>query len=371
MGLLVALVLASQNPATPPPTELRLELLTPAGGRGSLAAQQWGRWFEAAGHTVRTRRQRVGDVAEVSEQTRRTSRLVTVRFVMDEAGTLRVEGKTFPRGGSASLRKALADWQTFGAAGQPSGQRNWGIAREPLTAIGRAAAAPATDAATVAELAASMTAHFERPVRIDPILDRTRRLPLSPPLAVGTAAAWQLEAVEMGWMPSREPNGDVVIAIRPLDPLCWPVGWPVPRNIRADRPLPGLFKTISLPAEPLPLPEFLGRVEEASGTVVLGLAGQLRKRGDWAGEDVGLQRPQAAAFPIVKRQLMRRQLTVSMRLDDAGTGFLRFEPFTPQAAGNSELPAAAETTATPPPAVAEAITRFRTAEVAPPKTLIP
>ena len=324
MSVLLLLLMAADGDRT----TVRVEVILPRDGRGTLAAQSWGRWFDAAGYAMTTQRDFGMAEPGVEETARGRLRTVRVTFAMDRRGGLQIAGKSFPPGGSDSLAKYLAELKEYGAGGRPDKQPQWGLSREALDPLEAAASSDAIAARTTAGLAGEMADRFGLAVQLGEGVSGGQRLPEPPPVACGTAAAWQLAMIDAGWEPRRQPDGSVVIVIDTQDRLGkpWPIGWPVPRRIRSDRPVPAMFRPIAMPETRTQLAAFLDHVADATQTAVL----PIEPLGEPARTDpVLVQRAESAPYPIVKRLLARHRLTTRIHLDDAGRGFVAVQPFDP------------------------------------------
>ena len=331
-AICLLLCLTTQAPASDPPSAVvRIQLILPSDGRGLLAAQTWGRYFDDAGYRMTTRRAIGGVKPEITEEKRGRLRTVTVVFVLARDGSLATKGHTFPAGGSERLTDWLDELKAFGAAGRPDGQPQWGLAAQTLTQIETLAATEAIAVQTVGQLAGGMADRFQTPVELADAVQASFRLPPAPKLACGTVAAWQLDAVGCCWLPQRQPDGTVHIRFERLGDVLkpWPVGWIVPRPIRTDLSVPKLFQLATYPNRPTKLPEWIADVSKTTATEVLPLTNALKKKPQWTEAVVFVDSPTARPYPTLARLLARQRLTKQVRLDDAGTGFVVFMPFVP------------------------------------------
>ena len=328
--LLMLSGLLSQSTA-PPPATVRVVLLIPSDGRGIVAAQNWGRWFDDAGYRMSTKRPVPGAKAGIEETSRGRLRTVTVTFALGKDGSIGVDDRKFAAGGSQQLATWLKELESYGAAGRPNGQPQWGLGKDALAAVETAAASEAIPGQTIGQLAGGLADRFDASVLLSDDVAASTPLPAAPPLACGTAAAWQLEAAGCCWFPERQPNGAIQLRIvrsgSVLKP--WPVGWIVPRPIRTDLVVPRLFATAEYPKTATSLDELVDFVESNTKTAILPQLGALKTRPNWGSEPVFVSSATARPYPTLRKLLAKRGLTKQVRLDDGGAGFVVFMPFVP------------------------------------------
>ena len=110
----------------------------------------------------------------------------------------------------------------------------------------------------------------------------------------------------------------------------YPIGWIVPRRIRSDQPVPRLFAAAPFPEDEVTLETFVAHLSRVTQTPILPVHSLLATQPSWKSQVVPWQRATARPYPVLSRQLARSVLTRRICLDDAGRGFVRFEPYDPE-----------------------------------------
>ena len=266
--------------ATEAKTEIVLEILTGPEGAG-LPAQTWREVFDELGHTVHMRQGTAGDTIETREKQIGRIRQVTVVGELDGRGTLHFANAKFTRDESKQLAEWLRELETYGAQGAPNGKPLWGlnatqfkelyaVLKQPVGAdISGLTLRKAIDAL---RFAPAYTVRFNdaamKRFDIDPARDADVQWELED-VSKGTALSILLHDYDLGFRPSRTPEGAIEISVEPLSDLevAWPRGWKAPQI--PSKLLPHLYQWVPVELDQLPIRDVFAAISAQTKVPIL------------------------------------------------------------------------------------------------------
>ena len=336
-------------------TTVRIEILLPSNGRGQTAAQSWSQKVGQWGYRATARRRTLRDEPGVEESQRGRLRTVVATFELQTDGSLTLPDRRFARGAWQPLRDWLDERKLYGARGRPGDEPQFGLSDEAFEEVADRVAGPAPEVGTISGVARELARRTASPVRVSDAVSLSVLLPDAPPLAFGTAAAFQLGTVDLVWLPVRQPDGSIEVRIeRATDRVqAWPIGWTAAEGISDATLAPRLFERIEYPFETQPLTTFLQSVQDGSKVPIVPFKLSPSSMKIEIGPQSSGRRPYAA----IKRAAVRARAARAIRLDDAGQPFFLIGPTLPP--GETDTSDDTPSTSSPPKAVRDAIGRIR------------
>ena len=339
-------VTRKQPAKTPKPkyqTIVRLELFYDPQAGGGLQSQQWMEIFQPLDISVRIRSKTFNDKPAVKESIRGTFRYVTAVGELNRKGLLVFPQKTFSRTDGDQLKEWITGLQTFGAQGNPAGQKLWGLNPKQFVEIHSALKVKLekkTNSLSLNNALKQFDIPRKYPVRFsvesqtwlkteystDPLF----RGELSG-LSKGTALAILLNQFGLGFQPLRTSNGGLELFIQPLKVThqVWPIGWPSKQtNLKTA---PGLFKLVPVDLENVLFLDVISAI--SSGTKIPIHVDFYRVEGfglDVTKLKVSHPAKQTSFSLVLKALTVPHRMTRKLLVDEAGNPFVWITIFVPK-----------------------------------------
>lgn len=268
-----------QPGASSPPTDVSVELLSDGKSSG-LSSQRWGSAFGRLRVSVRIRRPLGSDRPDVTESRRGRTRYVRAIGKLERDGSITFPGRRFRLSDTARLAEWIRDLKTYGAQGNPNGQKGFGLSPQQFGLVFAALEAPVAESPAGLPLdraLSTLTLPSSLPLRLTEAAEEQLRA--NPPPAAapdglrgmshGAALAILLHNAGLGYHPGRTPEGELELAIVPLAETegVWPVGWPLERA--PLHAMPKLVEVVPVELEDVPLTDVLTAASVKTGIPIL------------------------------------------------------------------------------------------------------
>ena len=275
----IAAAVAQDRPGSGTPTVVSVEILSDSNSSG-LAAQRWGTAFGRLRVSVRIRRPFGSDKPDVTEKKRGRTRYVTAVAKLERDGSISFPGRRFRLSDSAKLGEWIRDLKTYGAQGNPNGQKGFGLSPQQFEQVFAALEAPVTESLEglpLDQALSGLSLPDALPLRLSAEAEAHLRMNPPPPpaqdglkeMSHGSALAILLHCAGLGFHPARNPEGGLELNIVPLSETAgvWPIGWPLERA--PLRAMPKLVEVIPVELDAVPLTDVLTAASVKTGVPIL------------------------------------------------------------------------------------------------------
>lgn len=260
-------------------TMVSVELLSDTNSNG-LAAQRWGSAFGRLRVSVRIRRPFGSDKPDVTEKTRGRTRYVTAVGKLERDGSITFPTRRFRLSDAAKLGEWVRDLKTYGAQGNPNGQKGFGLSPQQFGQVFAALEAPVGESLgglPLDQALGALTLPDALPLRLSSEAElQLRENPPPAPaqdglkgMSHGSALAILLQGAGLGFHPARNPEGGLELNIVPLSETSgvWPIGWPLERA--PLHAMPKLVEIIPVELDDVPLTDVLTAASVKTGIPIL------------------------------------------------------------------------------------------------------
>lgn len=325
---------AADKPSKIPTTIIQIELLTGADA-SSLKSYEWNRAIEELKVSCTVRRGKDDDKPGVTEKTRGDSyRQVNVVGRLDRGGRLVFPDRAFTLADTKKLAEWIDELRTYGAQGAPEGQRVWGLTEEQFGGVYASLAAPIefeTQELSLVDFLQKMQIAPEHPLRVSEGAKTLLRksdsdLTCNQSLkgfAQGTALAYFLSELGLGFRPERHPNGKIDLAIVNRSEIkhVWPVGWY--RVFSPAETAPSLFEFHELHFADVNLESVLiGSTAVTRIPVLIDRVSLREKEIDLSEKDVDFPLKRISWAQAYDRMLSKVACRTEVLIDEAGKPFV-------------------------------------------------
>ena len=314
-------------------TQVEFELMTGRQGPG-VAAQKWGRVFNSLEVRLRIRRSVLDDKPEIKERMFGTIRKVTVRGILDRDGKIVFPARKFSLAETKPLKEWIRELETYGGQGSPEGQPLFGLNQSQFARVyAELSTVVENEVKGIALDEAVKKLKFNKSYEVRFADVAERYLKKSPQrrglrqeykgFAKGLALASILNEYGLGFRPTRTPEGNLELLVRPIEVSLdrWPIGWPLKvSNLKAA---PKLYKIVPVELDKIPMQDVLDAASVASGVPILADYYNIAKEG------VGIEK-QEVSYPAKRTSwsLLLKGITNPLKLtrrvlvDENGTPFV-------------------------------------------------
>lgn len=262
-----------------PVTEVSVELLTDSKSSG-VASQRWGSAFAKLRVDVRIRRPLGSDRPDVTELQRGRIRFVKAVGKLERDGSVTFPGRRFRLSDAGRLGEWIRELKTYGAQGNPDGQKGFGLSPQQFSLIFAALEVEvpiSLEGLPLDQALAGLSLPESLPLRLSNQAEEHLRSnpPPSPApdglkgMSHGTALAILLHNAGLGFHPGRTPRGSLELTIVPLAETSgvWPVGWPLERA--PLHAMPKMVEVVPVELDELPLTDVLTAAAVKTGVPIL------------------------------------------------------------------------------------------------------
>jgi len=318
-------------------TQITIELLTGNSGNGPKA-REWQELLATMDVTLTIRRGRPGEKPEVTELKAGSSRTVQVVGLLDSEGRALFSDRTLTVGENDKVAAWLDELRTYGAQGNPEGQKVWGLTPEQFGVLHAALKRPLAAEPKDLDLEKALRL-FELPkdfpLKFNPDVGRLLKDPKGDKsvsqslqgVSQGTALAVVLLDQGLGFRPKRLPDGSLELTVQSLKEGrdVWPVGWERQQSLPEAAPNLFQFKVVNLEDEPLD--EVLEAIaEKAKIPVLIDRAGLAAKGIDFSKLRVTYPRDRTTFINVLKTFTAKARTHFEVKVDEAGKPFIWIAP---------------------------------------------
>ncbi len=314
-----------------PAAEARVEIeLATQRNYIATSQQQWYRLFTELGvDNLRIRKALDGEKAETTTAGTKTSPVYRVTGLLQAGDVLVLPEGKFGLRDRARLAQWLADLRSGPAA--KAGARPFGLDATQYAEVNSDLSRRvgfSTKELTPAELLSKLSPALNHRL----VVDRLAKAPLAAGeplgeelqnLTTGTALAYALRQVGLGFEPRADARKQVVFAVvKPAaKQIIWPAGWPLGKK-KPDKLLPALFESTPVDIDDYPLDEALSAIGDKLAVPILYDHYALDRRGIQTNVKVTFPPGKSWYFKIIDKLLHQADLQGEWKLDDAGRPLL-------------------------------------------------